>query len=787
MYRLILLRVIVLLIFTVLVGRLYQLQLGTIETSEYTGENIAVTTTRYVLVPPRRGEILARDGQTLLAESVAIYSIAVLPGSLPPLDTPEREIVLGRAVQVAEITSTLTFSPTLTERPSAPTAVWRALRSVGYTSDASEPPISWDVPPDRISEALRLTQTYSDVLVLENPIETQLEQTNAWGYETVVVKENISRELALVIRENSAYLPGVVVVEDYQRRYPQSDSLLSLSHIIGYIGRIDSCELVANNPASSWLTGLADIVSNSVECGLVDKEVSNNLLGTLSYRHDDRLGKDGLEAGYEAHLRGQIGIDMLAVDALERPVSERRTVQPVVNGYNLVTTLDVGFQRQVETILQRWINEGERRRQAADDHRKEYKPITNGVAVVVDIQTGDVLAIVSLPAYSNNIWVDRNRSTELEALLAPSTLEAQEELQRLAPLTNRAIGGRYPPGSALKPFVGAVALQEDVIQADTELRDPGRIVIQQRNGAPFALPNSVVRDNGEITLSEALRVSSNVFFASIAGGNDQATNLGNREDDDYTVVTGLKIDRLASGLKWFGLGSPTGLRLPGEAIGRVPSPNWKAHELREPWTTGDTFNTSIGQGYLEVTPLQLAIATAALASDGVLMQPRLVQAVTDDEGNIIEQIVPQSVRQTPIDAGHYNVVRDGMRRSVTEGLNTAAHDVCSGLRIAGKTGTAEFGPIVAETDERQMRQSHAWFAAFAPYENPEIAVVVLLEGTGDLEDGSSTLAVPAVTQIMQAYFGVTPPLEPIEPAEQEPAASEQAVPPPLEECPELPT
>jgi penicillin-binding protein 2 len=251
-------------------------------------------------------------------------------------------------------------------------------------------------------------------------------------------------------------------------------------------------------------------------------------------------------------------------------------------------------------------------------------------------------------------------------------------------------------------------------------------------------------------------VSSNVFFASLGGGNDQAKNLG----EDTTIIKGLHIDGLAQGLQWFSLGEPTGIQLPGEAAGRVPTPNWKSHALREPWTTGDTYNASIGQGYLEVTPLQLAVATAAVANNGIIYRPQLVQSIVDTQGNTVQQIEPETTGQVPVDDGYLDVVREGMRRSITEGINVAARDACSGLSIAGKTGTAEFGPIIITEDARQTRQSHAWFAGFAPYEDPEIAVVVLLEGSGDLDDGSATLAVPAVTQIMQAYFQVTSPADP---------------------------
>jgi penicillin-binding protein 2 len=754
MKRLIVLRAIIILIVTVLAARLYQLQFATGESQRYGGDNISVITRRYLPISPRRGEILASDGQTLLAESVAIYSIAVLPGSLPPVDSPERAEVLGRVAQLAGITSTLTISPSVVRQSQH--ELHAELEQMGLDLPARDGTPELAIAPQHTMSILRLSQVYSDVLSLHNPVDERVRESNAYGYQTVTVQRDISQELMLMIYENSAYLPGVVVVEDYQRHYPQSAIVPSLSHMLGYIGRINACELVEQNPASSWLGGLVDVVGNAPRCGLVNKEPMLDVLGIARYQHDDRIGKDGLEASYEAELRGSLGIQTVGVDALERPVSAAQVMQNVVDGYNLVTTLDVSFQRRVEGILNRWIDESERRRVESSDHRSEYDPITNGVAVVMDVRSGNILAMVSLPSYDNNVWIDQDRADELQNLLSPADPEALEELTRRAPLTNRAIAGQYPPGSSLKPFVGAAALQAGVIQPDTELRDPGRILLEERNGSIFRLPNSVPRDNGEINVSEALMVSSNVFFASIGGGNDQATNLG----EDAYITRGLQINGLADGLEWFGFGAPSEVSLPGEAVGRVPTPNWKSHTLREPWTTGDTYNTSIGQGYLEVTPLQLTNAMAAIANNGTVYRPHLVQAIIDNEGNLIRGMQPEVAARLPVEDAYLAVMRDGMRRSITEGINVAARNECSGLSIAGKTGTAEFGPVIETEEDRLTRQSHSWFAGFAPYENPEIAVVVLLEGTGDLDDGSSTLAVPAVTQIMQAYFQVEPPAEP---------------------------
>ncbi|MEF3275312.1 MAG: peptidoglycan glycosyltransferase [Chloroflexus sp.] len=757
MARLMALRITLLLVIVVLVARLAQLQLIQTDTQRF-GADIEVTTRRYLTNQPRRGEIFDARG-LLLAESVPIYNLAVVPGQLPSATrAPEqRALTLARLAQIAGLSATLIIDPA---RAVVTNPALRAdLAGLGSLPE----PIPTDVitltiaPADTL-RALAISQSYRDVVTLVNPVEQLLQQANARSYQPVVIKEDIAPELALALRENANYLPGARVVEGFRRRYPLSGEIPSLSHLLGYVGRINSCELVAVNPASSWLRSLIDITANAPVCGLITKQIDPTSVGLPPYLPSDRIGKDGLEGAYEAVLRGQMGIDSLLVDALQRPVSDVTTLRAVTNGHNLILTIDAQFQAEVERILQRWINEGEERRQTAREaHKRAYDPIVAGVAVALDPRDGRVLAMVSLPDYDNNLWVDPARASELQALLAPPNAEAQRELRRLAPFTNRAIAGQYPPGSTLKQFVGAVALQQGVISADTKLRDPGLLRLIERSGAEFILPNSVRnRDNGLIDVRDALRLSSNVFFASVAGGNDQATNL----DQRALRITGLGIDQLVEGLSWFNFGRASGIDLVGEASGRVPTRAWKAQVLREAWTTGDTYNTAIGQGYLEVTPLQLAVAAGAIATDGTLYRPHLVDRIVDEHGQLVQRIAPEPIGRVPIETRHLATIRQGLLSSITDGLGVAAREACSGLRIAGKTGTAEFGPLLTTADGRLVRQSHAWFVGFAPYDDPQIVVVVLVEGVGDLNDGSSTIAVPAVTQIMQAYFGITPPEQP---------------------------
>ncbi|HEU5011169.1 MAG TPA: penicillin-binding transpeptidase domain-containing protein [Roseiflexaceae bacterium] len=670
------------------------------------------------------------------------------------------------------VTRTLVISPatSLDTDHALRDEVQRLLGSAAVATDTQAREQTWvsiDVPPDRSMAALKISTVYSNVLKLNSSIAQKVEQSNVPGYQTVSIKEDIPHTTALLLSENAASLPGVVVERDYRRRYPLSSSVESFSHLLGYTGRISECQLASRNPARSWSAGLLDSIGHAVQCGVLQKEVDPAYYGRYGmarYLNDDRLGKDGIEASYEDVLRGQLGIESIIVDSLGNPVSAPQTLQPAQDGHNLELTIDVPFQQQVEQVLRNWIAEGERRRQAqtgAFAYKRDYAPITSGAAVVTEVKTGRILAMVSWPSYDNNIWVDPARRDELAAFYPPeSEPEKRKEMERLAPLTNRSIAGQYPPGSTLKQFDASVALQDGEITPDTTVRDPSRLVLEDQyaSGVRYVYPNSTTRDNGFISVSEALMRSSNVFFMSVMGGNkDHVVNIPPQEQN----LDGLGISKFSEGLGWFGFGKLTGIKMAGEEKGRVPTPAWKQEALRSAWTTGDTYNMAIGQGNMLVTPLQLVMGGAAIANNGTLFQPHIVKAITDQQGKVVQEVQPQVSARLPVDPNYLAVVREGMRRSVTEGVNIAARDDCSGLQIAGKTGTAEFGPVINIPDgrggTRQTRQSHSWFVGFAPYNDPQIEVVALVEGTGDLGDGSATIAVPAVTQMMQAYFNVTPP------------------------------
>jgi penicillin-binding protein 2 len=268
---------------------------------------------------------------------------------------------------------------------------------------------------------------------------------------------------------------------------------------------------------------------------------------------------------------------------------------------------------------------------------------------------------------------------------------------------------------------------------------------------------------------QALTVSSDVFFYIATGPKQIDRTIHNDDGTDTLIYTryynpggktpiefnGLGIDRLDRYAENFGFGKPTGVELPGEVSGLAPDPAWKVATYPDnPWALGDTLVTAIGQGFALVTPLQLVNSTAAVANGGTLYKPQLVLNVTDPSGKIIQGYTPEALSQIPVSPENLAIVRDGMRQVVADRKGTAYSRITlKSVEVAGKTGTAEFGEPIRVVNGKEVRRAHAWFTAFAPYTNPEIAVVVLLEGGEESLEGS-TFAVPVADEILRAYFHV---------------------------------
>ncbi len=497
-------------------------------------------------------------------------------------------------------------------------------------------------------------------------------------FSPTLIKTNVPRDVAFYIEENHLDFPGVQVGLQPVREYPEGPLL---AHILGYVGPIPS-ETVADYESKG-------------------------------YAPNDQVGLTGLEYSFEQDLHGIKGRRYIEVDVAGREVANLGE-EPPTPGHNLVLTIDTEFQKTVQTILEKAM--------------RGVKSQT-GVAIALDPRNGEILALVSLPSYDDNLFATGISTEDYTKLM-------QDPLH---PLLNHAISGQYPPGSTFKLIPASAALQEHVIDLNTRIQTPGTIWVPNKyypDDPKLAQPfyDWYKPGFGSLNILGGIAESSDVFFYKLAGG--ESPNFDN----------GLGQDRLSAYARLFGLGQPSGIDLPLEAPGLVPDQAWKLKTIGDIWTIGDTYNMGIGQGYVLATPLQVANYTAIVANGGTLYKPQLVHAVTDSEGRLVRTIEPQVIRKLPIDPSVFAIVREGMREGVTSGTSTNAN--LADVAVAAKTGTAEYyGPRV-----NGHLPTHAWFTAFAPYDNPQIVVTVFIAGGGE----GSAVAAPAAAAILRAYFHLPP-------------------------------
>ena len=398
-----------------------------------------------------------------------------------------------------------------------------------------------------------------------------------------------------------------------------------------------------------------------------------------AYRGISHIGKVGLEAYYEDALKGRVGVSRIETNArgVELKVIDR--IEPVP-GAHLTLHLDVGLQRVATSAM------GNMR----------------GAVVAMDPKTGGVLSSVSNPRYDPNKFVNGISFSDYAGLRD----------SRDAPLLNRVIQGQYPPASTIKPMLGLAGLNREVITIDTVVPDPG---YYQLPGDPRRYRDWILRVRGtghaeEMNLRDSIAQSCDVYF--------------------YELANRLGIDAIAESLDVFGIGSLTGVDLPSEKRGILPSTEWKRRVIGSNWYRGETLIVGIGQGYMLATPMQLAVATTALATRGTAFKPSLVAAV---DGTPVQ---PEALLTVSAAAEYWDEVFAGMVDTVSSPRGTA-FGMRSGLAydVAGKTGTAQVVAIAQDAtyDEESLteyQRNHGWFIAFAPVENPEIVVAVLTENSG---------------------------------------------------------
>jgi len=404
------------------------------------------------------------------------------------------------------------------------------------------------------------------------------------------------------------------------------------------------------------------------------------------YFLNDEIGKVGLEKQYEDYLRGQPGQEQIEVDSLGKAqrMIANKQSQP---GDGLVLFIDKDLQEKLYQSLE------------------TMSSTKKAIAVAINPNNGGILALVSLPSFNNNLFAQGISQEDLNLL----------ENNPDEPFINRALTGQYPSGSIIKPLIAAAALEENIITAEQKINCHGVIsIVNQYN--PQIIYNFVdSKAHGLTNIFKAIAESCNVFFYTLGGG--------------YGDIEGLGADRIKKYLGYFGLGNITGIDLPNEKSGLIPN--------KEEWYLGDTYHLSIGQGDLLVTPLQMVSAIASIANKGILYQPQLVDKIVDERGNIIKDIQPSIIRQNFINQENLKAVRRGMRETVLSG--SAQSFLSLPVEVAGKTGTAQFG---------NNNKTHAWFVSFAPYENPQIALIILIEGGGE----GYLSANPVAKEVYEWYF-----------------------------------
>ncbi len=680
--RLRLLQVLIAAAAVVLIGRLWQLQMVAGEEYRLLSDRNRL---REVEVAAPRGVIYDRNGE-ILARNQPSFSVVVIPADLPKdtlgdPDIDQQTLVLDR---LAALLARAVPGPTPTPTPTGSPA--------GSTKPAKAPTADDAGAQSAIRERDPWAMPRAEID--QNIIDAQL----GGAYQPITVARYIKEVTAFLIAEDAVNLPGVQLALEPIRDYPTG---ALTAHIIGHMGHISEAE----------------------RQDYLDR----------GYHVNDQVGLTALEATFEGVLRGAPGRQTIEVDVHGRRVRTIGTEDAAEPGHNLVLSIDSELQRVATAALQE-----------ALDNSSGFTEATQGVVIALDPRNGQVLALVSLPSYDNNLFTKGITAEAWQALSTDPDL----------PMFNRAVGGRYPPGSVFKVLVAAAGLQEGVISARTLLGDG----FDGRNDGIIWLPNEYFPwdlslaqpfyswthkygyGHGFHAVRDALAVSDDIFFYLVGGGYPKRyTGLGSKRIGDYARA--------------FGLGAVTGIELLGEDAGLVPDSRWKRLNYAENWLTGDTYNISIGQGYILATPLQMTNAVAAVANRGRLWKPQLVDIITDDEGNVVRPFEPVLLAEAPVDAANLDIVREGMYGAVNWSNGTATRVRVPGVIVAGKTGTAEFFRDAnkdgkEDRDDKGNLPTHAWFAAFAPYVDPEIVISVFIANGGE----GSAVAAPVANTVLNAYF-----------------------------------
>jgi len=570
-----------------------------------------------------------------------------------------------------------------------------------------------------IGEPASRGELNDDVVRLFKPCATELgiaqvvyiADTNA-PYTPMRIKCNIPEDLAMTIRARSAELPGVGIEIEAVRDYPTGELTASL---IGFLGPVPAID-----------------------------ENYYRQKGFVPGR--DKVGYAGVEATMQDVLGGKNGKRLVEVDVSGKEIRNLATPVDPVPGNNIQLTIDTRLQsiaqEAIISELKYW------------ETRLGMVLATNAVAIAMNPKTGEILAMVSYPSYENNRL----------ARQIPADYYIQLTTDPRKPLFNQAISAEHPPGSVFKMPTAVGALNERVVTAEQVLFDPGKITLVQK-----ALPNSVgvpidlvcweEAGHGDQNWLQGVANSCDVYFYKIGGGYAPDS------------LRGLGIWRLAEYARALGYDRRTGIELPGEATGLIPTPDWKRINQGESWTTGDIYIASMGQGYILSTPLQVLVSAAILGNDGKYLQPTIIREIYNSEGALVKPFEPRlkwDVTKDPVikvydqddlDTGQTRVIDDwvvqmakqAMRQVVTEGTAIEVWDGSPITNSAGKTGTAEYCDDIANKKglcQRGNWPTHSWYFGYAPFDDPEIAVVAFVYNGGE----GARVAAPIVRQIIEGFF-----------------------------------
>lgn len=479
-------------------------------------------------------------------------------------------------------------------------------------------------------------------------------------YAPVLIAGDVGRDVLALAESHNFDLPGVVI-KVRPRRYYLFDG--KAAHIVGYAGIISRAEL--QSPAYR------------------------------GYEPESYVGKYGAEKLYEPFLQGKYGGRQVEVNASGKVVRVLKTVE-AESGNHVYLTIDFGLQQRAEAL---------------------FKGLS-GAAVAIDPRSGEVLAMVSSPSFSQNAFVNGMSAGQWHDLVKDPR----------NPLENKAIQAEYPPGSVYKIVTAIAAMDEGVIDRDTAFFCPGY----------YKYGNRVFRcwrsgGHGSVSVVDALAQSCDVFF--------------------YQAGQKIGVERLAWYARGCGLGKPTGIALPSEDDGLVPTNRWKLERIGTKWQGGETLSVAIGQSYTLVTPIQMAVLTAAVANGGVLKCPVILKLIETPEGVILKRGKSVGTGVLPASPEALDIVREGMWKAVNDRKGTAWYSAHSRkMDISGKTGTAQVVASPRESDDDGSRKDvirpHSWFVGYAPSDAPRIAVAVVVEHGGH----GSSAAAPIARKIMEAYL-----------------------------------